>query len=603
MPDSPLGFVRHELGLWVPGGSLRRQDESPAALRNSGVYLTHQDLTGQPVTEHDLIELLQGLSVEDVMGQVAVLTTRYTEHPTTDRAAQAAMIRRVAGPAGLAESLIGALDRDGDDVVILHQQQLVHLARLALIHCDLRPHDDFRGGEGYLDFLTCLIGVNDILEEGLEVEDPDQRLAWELRQCDVNHREDTAILLGTHHAIYQRLWPEIQPEGAREVETAFKNAVGLSFADFFVIGSGVQSRFLSHAVNDHDGVPLLNPREYFATVDLTEREWEPFFAATARAPEEMREELLDEEANYGKTTYGSLTFERWPLLAVRDEGYLPISMPALQRRFTQGVFHVLAEAAEEANLDRRYYTSRFGEPFQALVERSLRRGVAAADPALPIAADVEYGPRGSRRRSSDVVLGYPGHPIFVDAVSGPLQAATLTRGDLSTYERDAARLVVEKAVQLNARIAEFLAGDASFEDIDPTTASKVHPVVVTSHPFPRRDTIADDLDRRVRAAGALTDPRVDQLAILSAEELAYAEGLMEHRGDSFLALIRGWTSSNRGRHSFRNYAVEHAGGRAPPATAFIELWAETAAIVQRRLFGREVDVDQVLHEVKEGRAA
>ena len=594
MSDFSDDFVRDEIGLWVPAGSARLQDEVPSALRNAAVYLTHRELTGDAVTQADLIELLRGLSVEDVIGQIAVLATRYTEHPTTDRAAQAAMLRRVAGPAGLADALIGAIERGGDDVVILHQQQLVHLARLALIHCDLRAHDDFRGAQGYLDFLTCLIGVNDVLEQGLEIEDPNERLAWELRQCDVNHREDTALLLGTHHAIYQRLWPEIQPEGAAEVEAAFMKTVGVSFSDFFVVGAGVQSRFMSHALNDENGVPLLNPTEYFAAVDLTEREWEPFFAATARTPTEMRDALIEEEADYGKTTYGSLTFERWPLLAVRDEGYLPISMPALQRRFTQGIFHVLAEAAHEAQLDRRYYTSRFGEPFQALVEQSLRRGVAATDPSLPIAADVEYGPRTARRRSSDVVLGYPGHPVFVDAVSGPLQAATLTRGDLSTYERDVERLIVEKAAQLDARIAEFFDGDAPFEDIDPATVSKVHPVVVTSHPFPRRDTIADDLDRRLHASGALTDPRIADLAVLSSEELAYAEGLMEHRGESFLALIRGWTSSDRGRHSFRNYAIEHAGGRAPPATAFLEFWAETTAIVQRRLFGLDVTVEEIM---------
>jgi hypothetical protein len=603
MPDFSGDFVRHELGLWVPGGGAHRRDEVPSALRNSAIYLTHKELTGDAITEDHLIELLQRLSVEDVLGQIAVLTTRCTKHPTADRAAQAALIRRVAGPAGLADPLIGAIERGGDDLVIVHHQQLVHLARLALIHCDLRPHDDFRRGERYLDFLTCLIGVNDVLERGLEIEDADQRLSWELRQCDVNHREDTAILLGTHHAIYQSLWPEIQPEGAQGVEAAFTNAVGMSFSDFFVVGSGVQSRFMAHALNDQDGVPLLNPVEYFGMVDLTEREWEPFFAATARTPAELREALLKEEADYGETSYGSLTFERWPLLAIRDEGYLPISMPALQRRFTQGVFHVLAEAADDAGLDRRYYTSRFGEPFQALVEQSLRRGVSATDPALPIVADVEYGPRGARKRSSDVVLGYPGHPVFVDAVSGPMQAATMTRGDLSTYECDADRLIVEKAVQLDARIAEFLVGEAPFEGIDPTTVAKIHPVVVTSHPFPRRDTIADDIDRRVRAAGALTDPRVGQIAILSAEELAYAEGLMEHRGESFLALIRGWMSSDRGRHSFRNYAIEHAGGRAPVGTTFLKFWAETLAVVQRRLFGREVTVDEVLGELEDRRAA
>jgi hypothetical protein len=311
---------------------------------------------------------------------------------------------------------------------------------------------------------------------------------------------------------------------------------------------------------------------------------------------------VDEQRTYGETTYGSLTFERWPLCEIEEGTYLPISLAALERRITQGVFHVLAEAAERERKDRRKYTSRFGVPFQALVERTLRRGVATgADPA-PVHADIEYGSPSARKRSPDVILGYEGNPVFVDAVSGPLQVATLTRGDLTTFKADAKRLVIEKAKQLDERIEEFFAGEMVLQGIDPGAVRRAWPVVVTSHDFPHRDTIIEQVEAWLSEAGVFQNQRIGELAVVSAEELAFCEGHME-RGRSFLALLRGWKTGSGPRLPFKNYLIELGNGRAPAGREYEILWAEAIAIVEQRLFGRSRSPDAVLASLESARTS
>jgi hypothetical protein len=170
---------------------------------------------------------------------------------------------------------------------------------------------------------------------------------------------------------------------------------------------------------------------------------------------------------YGATTYGSLTFERFPLVEAQPGIYLPASVASLQRRITEGVFHVLAEAAEKDGRDRRHYLSAFGIVFQALVERTIRRGEAALPSPTPITVDVPYGTRRKARDSSDVIVADERNPVFIEVISGPLQAATTTRGDVEAFRVDLQRLILGKAKQLNRFIDDFLSNDLKVDGTDP----------------------------------------------------------------------------------------------------------------------------------------
>lgn len=452
--------------------------------------------------------------------------------------------------------------------------------------------DEFADGTLYEQWATCVFGVTDLLDLDLVIEDPRDRLSWELRQSGVNHHEDRLPTVGLHHEVYRVLLPEGPPAAAEKVEAAFHSHTGISIADF-VLGTAAEARF-----RNNPGA-ILEPAVYFNSTAISKDVWDPFFATIGADLPRLRAELEGEDERYGATTYGSVAIERFPLFEGEPGKFCVLSPWALARRVTEGVFHLLAEAAEQAGLNRSAYTGEFGMPFQHSVEGTLRRGNAATGTPVPVAADVPYGTsRSSMRRSSDVILGFDRSPMFVEVVSGPMRVGTSTRGNLDDFEADVNRLIIGKAGQLDRSIQDFLDGKLLLYEIDPTTAKRVWPVIVTSHAFPLRDQINIAIEERLAAAGHLQDQRIAPLAVISAEELFFCEGFME-RGETLLGLVSGWKNDrDAAPHSFKNFLIEHGGGRAPGGEHFERRFAEAAGERAKRIFGKEESVDEILARLR-----
>jgi len=575
------------------------------ALRHTGTYLTlseYQASQGHDVevSESEIIELLEGLSAADCIGHIAQLSAKmeFADGPYFSTAVQRALIDDVFGVESEAGVAIAKLLERKEPTVVICEQQLLHLARLVVLHADPREPDNFDSKRLYESWVICLLGVNDLLDAGLAIEDPAEQLSWQLRQCGVNHHEDQLPVIGVHHEALRVLLSERWPERADKLERAFVGHTGMTMADFFILGAAVQARFIGAAKGDN--APFLDPLTYFAKTKVSEAEWRPLFELIACDIDGMRAALHEEEEQYGPTTYGSLTFERFPLLEGVPGIYAPISMQALQRRVTGGVIHLLSEAGVAEGKNRSTYGSMFGPPFQAVVEETLRRGAAASGVEVPIAADVRYGTsRSSMRDSTDVILGYERNPVFVEVVSGPLRAGTLTRGDLGDFAADIKRLVIDKAEQLETSIVDFEEGRLALDGIDPGVAAKIWPVIVTSSSFPHRDKINLAVEERLQESGFLQGKRVAPLAIVSAEELFFCEGFMQ-QGETLLALISGWKSSPAAApHSFKNYLIELGGGRAPGSDHFELRFAEAAAEQTKRIFGTEHDPAELLARLRQ----
>ncbi len=591
-------FGQHELGLLVPVSA-------SAALEglSAGVYPTYRELTGGPaIGEADVVERLRKLSAADCLWAIAHLNTRLAAagRPQESAELQRRLIEEIVGDVELGRLLMRTLE-GGAVTSVFCEQQLVHLARLVILHADRRPHDDFGGGSLREEWLTCLVGVSDLLDPGLDVRDEHQRLAWELRQCALNYHEDQLPVTALHHEIYRVLWPEMKDARSAEVEEAFRRHTGMTIAEYFTVGGAVLARLVLRSPTG-DGPPSITPARYFASAQMDESTWQAFFALVACDPDGLRAALVNETEVYGENTYSSLTFERFPLVEVEPGTFLPLSMASLQRRVSQGVFHLLSEAAESNGFDRRRYSSNFGHVFQQSVEGTLRRGVAFDASQVTITADVPYAARGQRRRSSDVIVGYERNPVFVEVVSGPLQAGTITQGDLDCFNADANRLVVKKAKQLDDSIRDFFAGDLQLPRIDPKMVAHVWPVIVTSHAFPHMELIVEVLERRLRDEGYLQQERVGRLGIVSAEELFFCEGFME-QGKSFLALIRGWKSGSRSNLPLKNYLIELGGGRAPGSKHFELRFAQANAENMRRMLGKEVSSESILDGLRRSDSA
>jgi hypothetical protein len=594
-------FQRDELGLLLPRGT--RVSSHPAAHENLplhvGTYITYGDLTHSQryMDEAGVVDRLALLSVEDCLAALAHIGTRLFSAIGRESWSQTErqLIEELVG-GDLGDRILGMLDDSRRWSTAFCEQQLVHLARLVLLHADRRPHDDFRDGALYGEWITCLFGVTDLLDAGLDIEGRDERISWEMRQCHLNHHVDTLPAVALHHELYRVLWPKVTDRAAREADAAFRRHTGISVGDYFAIGHSIFARFILRGRED-GSFPGITPEEYFSKVSIQAADWRPFFDLSAGSVDDLRAALKAEEAEFGPTTYGSLTFERTPLARIDAGRYVPLSMNAFQRKVTEGVFHILAEAAEQEGLDRRYYTSAFGAVFQQSVEQTFRRGMAIAADHVEITADVEYGPRRRRRRSSDIILSDAQHPVFIEVVSGPLRAATSTRGDLTTLDADLDRLAVEKARQLDQSIAAFIDGDLQVRGVDPSVVRKVWPVIVASHALPQAPTLLDEIQQRVRRAGWLCHARIAPLTIISAEDLFFCEGFMQ-QGRSFLGLIRGWKSGPGARGPFKNYLVELGGGQAPASPHFEHRFAEANSGYIARLLGQDTTPDQILEHAR-----
>jgi hypothetical protein len=551
------------------------------------IYVSGRDLTGAQPNEATLTARLARMSAGDCLLWIAYLQTRLLSQ---GRPQDAADLQR-----HLAQESLGGTDTGTmvlrqlaltPDCSVFCEQQLVHLARLVIAHADRRPRDEFAQGELADDWARCLLEVNDLLDAELDPRDDKQRLSWEIRQCSLNHHEDELPVNAIHHEVYRVLWPARQDQHSRDAEEAFQRHTGMTISEYFTVGAATMARLAVRRAGQPTLIPAIKPAEYFSQSEVSEQTWRAFFAFSARDLDGLAAELIAEEQTFAATTtYASLTFERFPLAEIEPGLFAPISMRSLQRKITQGVFHALSEAAKADGHDRRRYVNPFGHVFQQSVEQTLRRGVGFCPEQISITADIPYGSRRRSRDSTDVILGYERNPVFVEVVSGPLQAATITRGDLRTFASDSKRLVVKKAGQLDQNIHAFFAGELQLSGVDPAIVAHAWPVIVTSHPFPHRERIIDAVLACVRREGHLTDGRIGGLSIVSAEELFFCEGFMQ-QGKSFLALIRGWKSGPHPDISFKNYLIELGGGRAPSSTHFEERYAQFHADIIARIAGR-----------------
>jgi hypothetical protein len=175
--------------------------------------------------------------------------------------------------------------------------------------------------------------------------------------------------------------------------------------------------------------------------------------------------------------------------------------------------------------------------------------------------------------------------VAADVVAGPLQARTVTRGDLAAFDRDMAKLVEKKAGQLAKRVNDIMTGEARNVGLAPEGIGAIWPVIITATSFPHRPEIGPVVRQRLKKLGLLQGKLYRPLAIISAEELAAAEGAIEG-GASFLDLLREWKAhANTGDHSFKNFLIDRQPDRRQlPAEHHREMYKEAMNTMTAHVF-------------------
>jgi len=558
----------------------------PPELRHSGVYVTSQLLGfDEPITEADVIERLGGLSVYDCLGMVGRLSAALYVNPRSmTPSCQLPLVEWLARDVApdLRDRLRNAVTKRG--AVAVFDQQLIHLARLAVQHADPSPPVGFSGTRS-TDFLICLFGVPDLLHEPeVDLRDSRQRLSWALRHCGINQSYERLTLWSVYFEVFRRIWPVLRASGTPDADEAFERYTGVDIEAFMTAGFAFSASF----ANTTDGVgsrSALDPADYFSSTELDEAVWKAFLQTSASSLDDLRSRIADEEQRWGETPFGSLAIEKTPLLLGPDGRCYLLNMGALDRRVTHGILHLLAEESTSEGLEREHFTAPFGAAFQKWAEGCLERGMKHVPDPPDVIVDESYGTKQQQKRTSDIVLRYPHTLVMVEVVAGPLQARTVTRGDLEAFDRDFAKLVEKKAEQLDKRANEIFNGETTGIGLDPAGIREVWPVIVTATPFPQRPEIGLEVRRRIKDAGLLKGRVFRPIAIISAEDLAAAEGALEE-GTSFLDLLRGWKSHRRtGDHSFKNYLIDReTNKRRKPASHHATMFDEACEAMIAHVF-------------------
>jgi hypothetical protein len=420
----------------------------PKILRWTATYMTGAELWGRELTEDQVNECLDRLSVFDLLRAVGALSVDLAVHPDGESLQRQAELVTMATAEGskLREKLLSGL-ANGRRAIFT--QQLYHLARLSLLFADRRAPDNFKGGQLLDDFRFPLFGITDHFFAGIKSDDDIRSL--ELQLAAINRSEDRAFLWSFYYEILHKIWPTI--EGAPDAEAAFRRYTGLSVEEYLALGFALSAGFSRTSNGRYPAA--ISSEEWFGKLAIGGDKRDAYLAITSATPDELRDQLGDEERSFGPTMVGSLAIEKRPIVRAPDTLYVA-NFGAFERRGSQGIFHILSEGAEGEGRDREAYTSPFGEAFQTWVERAIRRSESGKD--VEIFADVSYGTKKAPKDTPDVVLAYERNVLAIEVVAGAMRIQSLTRGDLNTFAVDLEKLIFKKAAQLTKRICEMREG-------------------------------------------------------------------------------------------------------------------------------------------------
>ena len=127
--------------------------------------------------------------------------------------------------------------------------------------------------------------------------------------------------------------------------------------------------------------------------------------------------------------------------------------------------------------------------------------------------------------------------IFLDVTVGRLRMAdTIVTGSLSSFKEDL-RKIVAKAAQIDRVIKDFKAERLTLQPWEPTAVTRYYPVVVVDSPMPLMLQTHEELLDMVKSHGSLQGDDIEQLMVLSVEDIERMEGIVG-AGRGWLDLVR-----------------------------------------------------------------
>lgn len=531
--DTPYheGTVVPLLGLQVrqrPSGLLVVGDVTdPAPIDQMAVYLTASEVFGAYLPEGLLDELLEGRTADRLVWATAMLL-RAEHEEVADL--EVAIVNEVL--VGEARERAGNLLASRERRLIAPQIQLLVAAGalLGLPWTGDHPADapDVTGA------LLLGLHVGDLLE-GASHDDTEilfgnvraglaaEVVANQLFNSVTQLRADIA----RHEAVWHRHLPAVaETEGLPDLAELFENVTGVPLDVFQAVGFGF------YAAKSED--PPFVSRSWFSSTRIMPEDVAAIESLVSVTPDELRSQLeRDVAGDLSGNRWALQAFSRWPLLRYDESRWLVHSPQLLVDRFFSGLAFFDAWFAAGAERDQVKHawglaTERYGH--------EVLRAVAGARVFPEDRLQAAYSRAG--KRIADAAVDY-GHRWLVLDFSSRRPSQALARGaSPEALVEEVHTLVDDKGEQLHDTIEAIRRDETRLTGAEQQVDSRrFTPVVAVHSRWPVNPITHELIQLRLKELDFLQDDDVDDLEVVTIEELEMVEAVQESGGPDLVALL------------------------------------------------------------------
>ena len=390
--------------------------------------------------------------------------------------------------------------------------QLMAMQRLALALGREGPGTSFDDGQLVDRFVMAAAQLNDVRDD-LGASDPD---AWDavdmalyaMRAAEINISRPPVVAGGRAFQLWHQS-PVPWPAGLEDPESYCHREFGMSLMSFAAIAFAPAIGLFDIKTSGQQ--VAFSPAAYFAETKIPEADVRTVMSRLTY--DARRNPALAEEQGVYWCFYD---LADRPLLPCGEDLVVPASLRYATERATTGVFWMMHKSAGEK---RGAFTTHFGRMFEEYCLAATHRLISP--PNTTVCGEIEYGPRGGRKRSSDVlvVVDEPERAarVFVECRAGRPPRSVFADGDRQAFDSYLDDLK-GKLRQLDRSIRDHAAGAFQIPGDGARPDAPYLPVLVVDEPFQWSLPLRFVLDDFAAAAGWFADPRTAPPVVCSIGE-------------------------------------------------------------------------------------
>lgn len=591
-----------EHGLMLVPARYRRVAQRPPELNYLRTRITYTELFGTRPTWDLFFERLADIGLHTLMATLSYINS----------------VLRLKGTLAAQDEIVsGTFDADlirgvkrlpqWRGRIVYSSPQILMVMKAAVLHSPNR--EDVRDTAAYgRQAAEVLLIANDLLDPTTDAAVDAARnrpqliaafLAHSIRSTLANYTERYEYALARASILFTQLAARADVRARAgnawiDAENRFRATTGLSLADYFACGFAVVGWFRVGAEHrDQVNQRKLIPDTFFSQTQLDPALGRSLLNRLMHDRDSAQRAFNDRQSDTRLFGYDVVPFMHRPLYRIRDDVAVPASLAFLEARVTTGVFWLLRDSMPTAK-ERLRFSAFYGHVVEAYVHDAFRRALPdGAGLARRVFSDFTYATGMGERRTSDVVIVYPGAAVFMEVTTTRLgMDATILVDDPDAVNADIEKIVIKKARQLHNRIQDFRQNRYDFDGITTEHVASIVPVVVTAEPIPMWTATMDTIRTTLAQRGLLQGVGVAPLRVIGVDEVELLEPLVGGGHNLYQILKSHADDAGYTNVSLHNFLAAHY--QVPLNDVLRAQFDVIAAHAGRLLFGR--DIRQPTHE-------